>query len=138
MVLFSGTFSSFGWFNTGGQIWIGSWLFIKCNVPDFYMVTYLAHMSIKPKELKFLMNKMYSLLTFDLFSVYVALKFALVILDNFPSSCYRCENPCMQKKKKGKQAIWTCFVSELLSTAQALKGANTQWSNNYCVLNMNF
>lgn len=64
------------------------------------MVAYLAHLSIKPKELKFLMNKTYALLTFDSFSVYVVLKYALVILDDFLSSCDLCENEFSYAKKK--------------------------------------
>lgn len=63
------------------------------------MVAYLAHLSIKPKELKFLMTKTYALLTFDLFSVYIVLKYASVILDDFLSSCDLCENEFLYAKK---------------------------------------
>lgn len=76
-------------FNTGGEVWIGFWLFIKCNISAFYMVVCLAHAYIKPKELKVLMNKINALITFDMFFVYVVLKYALVILENLPS-CELC------------------------------------------------
>lgn len=49
------------------------------------MVACLTYAYIKPKELKILVNKINALITFDMFSVYVVLKYALVILDNLPS-----------------------------------------------------
>lgn len=67
------------------------------------MVVCLAHAYIKPKELKVLMNKINALITFDMFFVYVVLKYALVILENLPS----CEL-CLKK------AILNCIVNELL------------------------
>lgn len=62
------------------------------------MVAYLAHPSIKQKEVKFLMNKICELLNFDLFSVYVVLKYAFIILDDFLSSCDLCENEFLYAK----------------------------------------
>lgn len=72
------------------------------------MVACLAHLYIKPKELKVLMNKINALITSDICSVYVVLKYALVILDNLPS-CGLC--------KKKKKANLNCIVSKLLRTS---------------------
>lgn len=58
------------------------------------MIACLSHVYIKPKELEVLVNKINALITFDMFSLYVVLKYALVILDNMPS----CE---LGKKRKG-------------------------------------
>lgn len=69
------------------------------------MVACLAHLSIKLKELKFLMDKIYTLQTFDLFCVYVVLKYALVILDDFLSSCDLCENEFSYAKKKSDHKL---------------------------------
>lgn len=58
------------------------------------MVACLAHVYIKPKELNVLMNKINALITSDVFSVYVVLKYALIILDNLPSCGF-----CKKKKR---------------------------------------
>lgn len=72
------------------------------------MVACLAHLYIKPKELKVLMNKINALITSDIRSVYVVLKYALVILDNLPS-CGLC--------KKKKKANLNCIFNKLLRTS---------------------
>lgn len=60
------------------------------------------------------MNKTYPLLVFDLFFVYVVLKYALVILGIKLSSCDPCENKFSYTKKTPKP-ILNYFVNDYVS-----------------------
>lgn len=60
------------------------------------------------------MNKTYPSLGFDLFSVYVVLKYASVILDIKLSSCDPCENEFSYAKKPPKP-ILNDFVNDYVS-----------------------